>query len=149
MDHGKLSKTHKRNPAFSELSVCGIGGPGMEDRLKLTNAWSRVDCGNCIAHADAVTEPIVPAPVGPQARELYQDSHRGSPTVWEKEYISEKLSRMWPLSLSGSRLPMPAHSCPTFRQLEVRYGPLIPVSELDIAHRHVRALESRLAQGNL
>lgn len=144
MQHSKLSRVHKRNPTFTSFSICGIGGPGTETRIHLTDSWSKVNCGNCRAHSVGAEEPLKPANT---VRQLYQDSTPGSPTVWEHEEVPGSLDRMWPLSFSGERLP--TQYAPTYRQVENMYGPLTRVSPEDFMMRYLRSLESRLYEGNL
>lgn len=132
----KYGKFHKRHPLLNDHAVCGLGGPLRIHRMHFGEAWGDVTCGNCIASHDDNPDIHV-SPV--RQRALFQDSAPGGVlTVWEIEH-----GWAYPLTIRGDRIQVPG-SVPRVVRVEEEYGPLTPVSELDMMWRYVRHLEQVL-----
>lgn len=144
--HSRVQLVHKRNPTFPGYSFCGLDGSRLFGRLKVTDNWAKVSCGNCRAYVDSLF-PLAEQSVG-EGRQLYTDSSTVSTTVWECVVEPNGTTQMWPLSIAGERLPIP-HKPPTWEELDSWYGPLFPVTELDMLIRFTRRLEGRLYDGGL
>lgn len=138
-DHSKLSRRHAFNDDVPELTYCGIRLVGHKKVLKLV-PWSKVNCGNCIARL-ATVDDSYPEVVGD--RVLFVDSgHGGVRTVWEE--ISPGVAVA--LHNNGSRMMDNQCDLAYVRQL---YGPLQPISEVQLHAAILQSHDIRLAEGEL
>lgn len=132
--HKKSSRLHGENKSFPELTFCGGRRWG---RIRVTDDWSKVNCGNCIVQYKTASTPTGPEKDGPiNVRVLMMDSiadPTGRYTVWEVDGANA-----WALGHSGKRL----HVLPALlANVEADFGPLRGVSEVELVRRHLLSLE--------